>query len=128
MSFLTDINFDNVVEPRAVDADKEYKIRIIEARQGTDKNGNPYILPRFEILDEVGAKDFTYFLGLPNDSMDAKRLNAVKYKIKNFLDAFGLDVSSDPEDWAGSEGWAILGLEESEQYGEQNFIKRFVKS
>ncbi len=127
MSFLTGINFDDVVEPRAVAPDKEYKIRILEVREGTDKNGNPYILPRFEILDEVGAKDFTYFMGLPNDNMDAKRLNTVKFKIKNFLEAFNLDPSTDPSDWAGSEGWAILGMDDNEQYGEQNFIKKFVK-
>jgi hypothetical protein len=127
MSFL-DFNFDDVVEPRTVDPDREYKLRITDVRSGTDKNGNPYYMPRFEILDEVGAKSFTYFLGLPNDSMDAKRLNSVKYKIKTFLDAFGLPYDGDPEnDWAGAEGWAILGVEENDQYGPQNVIKKFVK-
>jgi len=124
MTFL-DMNFDDVVEPRAVAPDKEYKLRILEVREGTDKNGNTYLMPRFEILDEVGAKDFTYFMGLPNDQMDAKRLNTTKYKIKNFVEAFGL--GNDVSDWQGSEGWAILGLEENEQWGEQNFIKKFVK-
>ena len=127
MSFL-DLNFDDVVEPRTVDPDTEYKLRIIDVREGIDKNQNPYLMPRFEILDEVGAKDFTYFMGLPNASMDAKRLNNAKYKIKTFMDAFGLAYNSDPtSDWVGSEGWAILGMEENDQYGPQNFIKKFVK-
>ncbi len=128
MSFLTDINFDDVVEPRAVDADKEYKIRIVDVKEGTDKNGNPYALPRLEILDELGAKDFTYFLGRPNpDTMDAKQINSAKHKIKTFLEAFDIDSSADPSDWVGSESWAILGMKEDEQYGEQNFVKKFVK-
>jgi hypothetical protein len=127
MSFL-DMNFDDVVEPRAVEPDKEYKLRIIEVREGTDKNGNGYALPRLEVLDEVGAKDFTYFLGFPHDGMDAKQLNSSKYKIKSFCDAFNLDPNAPFEDWVGAEGWAILGLNETDEWGEQNFIRRFVKS
>lgn len=127
MSFL-DLNLDDVVELAAVEPDREYKLRIIDVREGTDKNGNGYFMPRFEVVDEVGAKDFTYFLGLPNDSMDPKRVNNAKRKIKNFLDAFSLPYDSNPvNDWPGAEGWAILGLEETDQWGAQNFIKKFVK-
>jgi hypothetical protein len=30
------------------------------------------------------------------------------------------------DDWPGLEGWAILGMEKTDQYGEQNFVKKFV--
>ena len=127
MAFL-DLDFNDVVEPRVADPDKEYKLRITDVKEGTDKNGNPYLMPRFEVCDEVGVKDFSYFLGLPNSNMDAKRLNNCKYKLKCFLEAFGLPAASDPQDWTGSEGWAILGVEENDQYGPQNFVKKLVKS
>jgi len=127
MSFL-DMNFDDVVEPRAVAPDKEYKLRITEVREGTDKNGNGYILPIMEVLDEVGAKNITYFLGFPREDMDAKQLNAAKYKIKKFCEAFNVDPNSEFQSWVGAEGWAILGLDETDEWGEQNFIRRFVKS
>lgn len=126
MSFL-DFDFSDVVEPHAVDPDKEYKLRILDVRQADDKNGNPYVMPRFEIMDETGAKDFTYFMGLPNESMDAKRKNTVLYRIKMFLEAFDLSPDTDPSEWVGAEGWAILGREDNDQYGEQNFVKKFVK-
>ena len=36
---------------------------------------------------------------------------------------------SDPtEDWVGCEGWYILSLRSSEQYGEQNRISKFVRA
>lgn len=125
MAFL-DMNFDDVVEPTVAPADAEYKLRILDVREGNDKNGNPYLMPRLEILEVVGAKDFSYFLSLPNETMDAKKLNNTKYRLKCFLDAFKLPYSSDPQEWPGSEGWAILGIQEDEQYGEQNYIKKFV--
>jgi len=120
------MNFDDVIEPTIAPADAEYKLRILEVREGTNKSGGPYLMPRFEICDVVGAKDFSYYIGLPDASMDAKRLNNTKYKLKNFMDAFKLEYASDPTDWVGSEGWAILGVENNEQYGDQNYVKKFV--
>ena len=125
MSFL-DIDVDSAIEPRSVPADMEYELRILEVKHGLDKNGNPYIMPRFEVINEVGAKDFTKFFGLPNASDDAKRKNAKAWAIKAFCGAFKLDASSDTDTWVGATGWAILGVEENEQYGAQNYIKRFV--
>ena len=127
MAFL-DMNFDDVVEPTVAPADAEYKLRILDVKEGTNKNSEPYLMPRFEICDVVGAKDFTKYLGLPAPSMDAKKLNNTKYALKTFMDAFGLEYASDPADWVGAEGWAILGVEENEQYGPQNYVKKFVKA
>lgn len=127
MAFL-DMNFDDVVEPTVAPADSEYKLRIVDVKEGTNKNGDAYLMPRFEILEVVGAKDFTKYLGLPSSSMDAKKMNNAKYALKVFLDAFKLEYASDPADWVGAEGWAILGVENNEQYGDQNFIKKFVQS
>lgn len=127
MAFL-DMNFDDVVEPTVAAADAEYKLRILDVKEGTNKNGEPYLMPRFEVCDVVGAKDFTKYFGLPSSSMDAKKLNSVKYGLKIFMDAFSLEYASDPSDWVGAEGWAILGVEENEQYGPQNYIKKFVKA
>ena len=136
MGFLDNVDLENVVEPTTVPADQEYKLRIVDVKTDPstpdglprDKNGNSYLLPRFEIPDEPTAKDFTRFIGLPNDDMDAKKKNTSGYQLKTFLAAFDLEPSAlvDPSDMVGAEGWAILGLEESEQWGEQNFIKKFI--
>ena len=125
MSFLSDLDLSDVVEPRVVEADQEYNLRISDVKKGTNKNGGPYLMPRFEIVGEVGAKDVSHYIGLPDSSMDAKKLNNTKYRIKQFLEAFDIDPQTDTESWVGAEGWAVLGIQDNEQYGEQNFIKRF---
>lgn len=124
MSFL-DMDFNDVVEPRAVEADAEYKVRIMDMKEGVNKKGGKYIMVFFDILDEVGAKTLSHYMGLPESSMDAKQLNNTKYRIKQFLDCFDIDPKTDTEDWVGAEGWVILGVQDNEQYGEQNFIKCF---
>ena len=127
MSFL-DIDVSDAQESKAVPGDEEYSLRIVELRQADDKNGNPYILPRFEIPSETLAKTFTKFLRLPNKNMDAKQLNSCKWSLKLFFEAFGIPLVGE-RDWAdyvGNEGWAILGLEESDEWGEQNFVRKFI--
>ena len=128
MGFL-DINLDDVQEPTVVDANSEVQVRVTGASTGDDKNGNPYILIRLDIPEEPTAKDFTYFLGLPNSSMDAKKLNNTKWKLKMFFDAIDEDPSGldSADDLVGKTFWAILGVSESDEYGEQNYVKKIVK-
>lgn len=127
MSLLS-MNLGDAVEPKAVPADEEYKIRILTVRSDTDKNDEPYLLPMFEIPDQPTSKGFTKFLRIPHQGLDAKKLNSAKWGMTMFLEAFGMDPGRDfdPEELVGKEGWAILGMEETEQYGEQNYVKKFI--
>ena len=72
---LLDMNLGDAQEPKAVPADEEYKIRILTCRSDNDKNGNPYLLPMFEIPDQPTSKGFTKFLRVPHGDMDAKQMN-----------------------------------------------------
>jgi len=125
---LTTDNIGDTPEPVVVEGDSEYKLRIVACNMDTNKNDMPYILPRFEIVDEPLSKEFTRYLALPHKDMTDKKLNSTKLMLKRFFEAFGIDPNSpiDVEDLVGLEGWAILGVENSEQYGDQNYIKRFV--
>jgi len=135
-SFLEGIDFDNIEAPSAVPGDSEYKLRIVDVKTDLstanglplDKNGNSYLLPRFEIVGEPTAKEFTRYMAIPSTNMDDKKRNSAGYLLKQFLAAFSLNVSAvaDPQDLIGAEGWAILGMENNDQYGEQNFIKKFI--
>lgn len=135
MSFLEDVNFENVVEPTTVPAGEEYQIRIIDIKTNeagelpANKNGNKYLLPLFEIPDEVGAKSFSQYLGLPSNEMSSKAANTTKYNLQQFLKCFGFDPSEppdDPENLVGAEGYAILGEKNDPMYGDQNTIKRWL--
>ncbi len=122
------IDVDNVQEPYVMPADSECELRIIDVREGTNKNGQPYIMPRLEVVGEVAAKEFSYYLGIPTSDMTDKQRNAAAFKYVNFCAAFEIDAAAEnnPEDFIGLEGVAILGMEESPEYGEQNFVRRFI--
>jgi len=137
MGFLDDVMGDEeYTQPTAVPGGSEYKLRIVDVKTDPshddnlprNKNGDAYLLPRFEIVGEPTAKEFTRYMGIPGNDMDAKKRNQAGYMIKLFLQAFDLDSASlaDPSDLIGAEGWAILGLEETDEYGEQNFVKKFI--
>jgi len=128
MSSLLDIDVSGAEEPKVVAADEEYKIRVLDATSAIDKNGEPYLLPRFEVVDEPLAKDFTKFLRLPHDGLNAKQLARAQWALKLFLEAFDMPVKGqiDVEDLKGKTGWAILGVEDNEQYGEGNYVKKFI--
>jgi hypothetical protein len=121
-----DVN--DAVEPIVVAAGEEYKIRIIGCDSKMNKNDEPYMLPRFEVSDEPLAKEFTKYLPLPFQGMDEKKTNNAKLGLKRLFDAFSFEPSGDfdTEDLVGLEGWAILGIEKNDQYGDGNFVKRFV--
>ncbi len=130
-------NLDDSYEPEALPDGTEAHLRIIKVTKGVDKNKLAYFLPTFDVPEYPTAKEFTYFLHIPDTSTDAtglprmeeKRLNQARNNMKNFLECFEIDTSRpfDPEDdWPGHSGWAILGLSEDPQYGEQNRIKKLL--
>jgi hypothetical protein len=129
MGFL-DIDVKGATEPKAVSGDAEYQVRIVSIEQRINKSGNPFLFPRFDIPEEPTSKDFSKYLPLPCDGMTDKQVNNAKWGLKAFFDAFGIDAGKkiDIDDCVGSTAWAILGVSEDEEYGEQNFIKRFIKA
>ena len=126
---LSNENFDDVVEPEAVEPG-EYQLRILEVKIDNDKNDEPYVMPRFEIVDQPTAKDFTKFLRIPHKGLDEKKMNNAKLQLKRFAECFGIDLtqSLDVDDLQGLEGWALLGLDKNEdsEYGPQNYVKQWI--
>jgi len=128
MSIL-DLDLNDAKEPAVVPANEEYKLKIVGCKSNTDKNGNPYILPTFEIPDVPNAKEFTKFLRLPHKGLNAKQLNNCKWQLKCFFSAFKVDYSKKinvENDLNGRTGWAILGIENDEEYGDKNYVKKFI--
>lgn len=127
---LASMDLENAPEPSVLDAGTEAKLRIMEVRKGEDKNGHDYILPRFEVVDEPTAMDFTQFMYVPDkDWMDEKRLIRAKDSLRKFLLAFEVDLSMKIDlenDLDGREGWAILGVSRDDEYGDKNTIRKFI--
>ena len=125
---LLDIDTTGAQEPKVIPAGSECKVRIIDVRHDTDKNGNPYLMPRFDIVDEPLAKDFTDFMGLSYDGQSEKEKERADWKVKTFLASFDLPdpYKGAPEDMQGHTGWAILGVKTDDTYGEQNTVRKYV--
>lgn len=119
-------------EPITLKAGTEVNLRIISVRTGTsEKSGIDYFSPNFEVIDEPMVQEFSWFAWDPKDNtkMDPKTRARNNFSLKNFFLAFGIDISRPlnlSEDLIGAKGWAIVGVKKSEEYGEQNTIKKFI--
>lgn len=122
-------DIENAEEPKVLDAGEEVKLRIITVNVGEDKNNNPYFMPVFEVPDEPMAKEFSDFFSIPRKDMKEKDYKRALYKIKVFAQAFDIDLGRPidyEDDLPGCEGWAILGVRKSDEYGEQNTIRKYI--
>jgi len=118
----------DAVEPIVMNAGEEYQVRVISCDVKMNKNDEPYMLPRFEVVDEPLAKEITKYFPIPFDGLDDKKKNSAKLGLSRFFEAFGYEAgeSFDSEDLIGLTGWVILGVEEDDQYGTSNYVKRFI--
>lgn len=109
----------------------EVKARIIAVRSGvSEKNGCTWYSPVFDVPKEPLALEFNHFMwDLDEDKLDAKQYSRAIRSFKEFAECFGLDYTK-PFDWeddlVGLEGWVILGMNKSDEYGDQNKINKFV--
>jgi hypothetical protein len=131
-------DLEDSYDPIALPDGTECEIRILDVGCGKDKNGLEFLMPRFEVVDQPLAKDFSHFFHLPTDDidpetgkpkMDKKTLNRVKRALYKFFLCFDIEPGVfDPEDeWPGMQGWAILSYSNDPQYGEQNRVKQFLQ-
>ncbi len=126
-----DLGLGSFEEPIAMPDSFEAHLRIISVRKAVNKNGEDYLQPLLEIIDEPMAKDFTHYLVLPSrDTMTPKQYQRAGFQLQEFMQGFGipLDEPTDPtEQWAGYEGWNILGVTENAEYGRQNKLGKFIR-
>lgn len=133
MGFL-DIDLGDAQEPTAA-SEGEHLLRIVSAElkdrkakiEGESSPGQMLVV-KFSVTDEPTAKDFNHFILLPTEQDDAKTKNNRKWGLKTFCEAFEIPYGTgiDTETMPGLEGWAMLALESSEQYGEQNRVRQFM--
>jgi len=130
MSFL-DYNLDDVPELNAKE-DGEYELRITDAEIKLNENanstwfGSDMLIVRFEHIEDPNAQDVTKVFRLPPKDMNEKEANKLLRQLKYFTSAFGISNMANVDDLVGATGWAMLKVTESEQYGEQNEVVRFV--
>ena len=121
----------NAPEPTIAENGSEHKIKIISCRGGeAGANDCAYISPVFEVPNEPLVKEFSTFLWIPDeDKLSPKQYARALNDFNVFSKCFGLDLSKPfdyEDDLPGLTGWAILGTKKSDEYGEQNTIRKFI--
>lgn len=139
MSLLdpTALGLDDAQEPKALEKGAEVELLITNVVNGTFKDKNDdsieheYYRVVCDIPDEPFAKAISHMLTVPDSNMTEKRRNAAKWDMKCFLGGlidFDATRPFNPlTDWKGKRFWAILGKTESDEWGEQNNIRKIVR-
>ena len=120
---------NNPIELDVLAEGTEAELKIIGMRAGTDKNGNQYISPMFEVLGfGPNVKDFSRYLGLPGDGRTAKENVSAMSMVSKFAKAFGIDLTKpfSEDEVVGKRGWAILGIEKDQDGEPINKVNKFV--
>ena len=123
---------ENAPEPKCLPRGSEVKARIISVREGiSEKNNAQWYQPVFDIPDNPLAMEFNdFFWDLADcNKLDEKSQARSLHKFKLFAEAFNLDYSrpfSWTDDLIGLEGWVILGIKKSDEYGDQNTVQKYV--
>ena len=118
-------------EPKTLKAGEEVKARIIKINSGISaKNDCKWFSVVFDVEDDPMIKEFSdFFWELDREKLDAKSYSRSLYQFQQFAAAFGLDYSrpfSWEDDMPGLSGWVIVGVKKSDEYGEQNTVKKYI--
>jgi len=122
---------EDAPEPKVLKAGTEVEARIISVRTGTsDTNDCNWFTPVFDVPNDPMVMEFNdFFWELDKDKLTEKQLQRSMYKFKNFIQCFGIDISR-PIDLVdslpGHKGYIIVGLRKSEEFGEQNTVKKYI--
>lgn len=106
----------------------EYDLRLISRKETTSKDGRKGIQTVWEIVGEDNALNVFDNIWLPMDKDDPGKANTMWRMIKERLSALGLptDGSLELSDFDGITCSARLEIENSEQYGDKNVIKKIL--
>ena len=134
MSFMDFSNVEKEIldapAPHILDKGSEVQIRITTVREGvSDKNNCRWFMPNFDVPSDPMAKEFNTFFWNPLDNakLDEKQRQKNNYNFQQFVQCFGIDLKKfNFDDLAGKKGWAILGVQKDEEFGDKNFISKYV--
>lgn len=128
---LIDLNLSDVPDQEPVEDKSEHRLsvksfEVVDKKDGSGKQ----IAVRFSIDDAPKAPDITHYVGLAVKGQDDEKTYISKMnRVKQLYEVLGLPLTGgfDSEDAKGKSCWAIIGLEETDEYGKQNRIRKFVK-
>jgi hypothetical protein len=118
-------------KPHILDKGAEVEVRIIGVNEGvSERNNCRWFMPRFDVPRDPMANEFNTFFWNPldNNKLDEKQKQKNNYNLQQFFACFGVtDLSKFSfDDLTGKKGWAILGVQKDEEYGDKNYISKYI--
>jgi len=127
---LSGVDLADTFEPTVHPDGEEAELRIVSFMKNTDKNGNAFVMPFFEIADDPYSKEFGDYLPLPHGGMSPKEKNEATLKLAAFAEAFDVNFSQQLDiknDIVGKSGWSILGVGKDKDGNPTNKIRKYVR-
>lgn len=122
----------NAPQPKMLPKGSEVKARIIGVNSGvSEKNGARWYTVRFDVPADPMVIEFNTFFWdlLEKPKIDPKQYARNLFTFQQFCLAFKVDLSK-PFDWEtdliGKTGYLQVGVQHSDQYGDQNNVSKFV--
>lgn len=125
---LLDLNLSDAAEPALIDPDKEVQFKVVKAEIKEIGSNNAKIIST--ILSPQGeyelCADIFHTVWLPKESDTLKQVQATLFRIRQFVEACGLDPAQrfSPSQLVGCQLWAIVGVDDDPKYGKRNTIKK----
>ena len=126
---MLDLELDGATEPHVVAAEQEYRIRVVGGHVTKSDKGT-FLIIRFEVKDDPYSKEFTQVYSTDFSKMSVKQANSAKWTLTELFRALKFNYRGgtlDPQDdLAGLECTAVLGVKTSDDFGDQNFIRKLI--
>ena len=124
------VNLDEVPSQHAV-PEGEHKLTLIDCsieQQKPEKGTGKYIKALFEVAGDPDSKLITHVMMLPGSGDKDRQVKNRLRSIGDFYKAFNIPSSGAVQfsSYFGNEGWALLKIEDSADFGDQNRIRRFI--
>ena len=126
---LSSVELTDTFVPEVLEAGAEVQLVITSMLVDNNKNGDRYMMPFFDVVDNPTVADINDYMELPHERMAPKDLNNAKLRIVDFGAAFGIDFSSQLDiknDVVGQTGYAILGVGKDRDKNPANKIQRYM--
>lgn len=126
-----DVNLNDVPTFHVAKAG-EHPLRCYKAEirisKGEKTAGQKMAILSLEHAEDPTVKEMTYVIMLPFRGMEERPRLKRLAQLKEACDAFGVDYTNGVriKEFEGQEAWAVLTVENSDEYGEQNRIVSFV--
>lgn len=120
------VDVETAVELATVQNGYEGEVQIISVEPNAEKS---YVTVRLEIVGQELTKKVRHPLWFPKPDDDDEKKNNKLLAIKRFFEAFDIngDARRDPMGWVGMSARALLKLETSDQWGDQNEVQTFLQ-